>query len=138
MDVSSDHVKVVEKMYTEVKSDEELIDFELEVKQEKSDEKGNIKTEVFEKENYPEPFQIIGEKRKNQERSDLKNENKKVKEKFVVFEESDYKQEAQEIAEINLGGSNNHEVTFRRTYQKCSGFTLFLLTKLNFRAKQII
>jgi hypothetical protein len=43
--------------------------------------KGDIKTEVFEEKNN---FQIIGEKRKNEEISNLAIESKKVKEKFVT------------------------------------------------------
>ena len=77
-------------------------DLELEIKIEKLDQKGNVKTKIFEEKNIPEPHQIIGEKRKNQEISNFQNENKKIKEEFVVFEESDHKQE-----EINQDDLNN-------------------------------
>jgi hypothetical protein len=102
MYVYSDTVK-------EMKNDAAMTDFELEVKIEKRDEKGDIKTEVFE-ENNSASFQIIGEKRKNTERSYLENENKKIKEEFVIFEELDYKLESQEIVEINLGVLNNQVI----------------------------
>jgi hypothetical protein len=44
MDDISDH----DESFEEIKFDEEITDLELEVKIEKSDEKNNIKTEVFE------------------------------------------------------------------------------------------
>ena len=115
MSVNSDQVDIFEKI-EEVKCDEEITDLELDVKIEKSDEQGNIKTEVFEENNYSEPFQIIGKKRKNQERSNLENESKKIKEEFVVFEEFDdqqetlVKQEPQEIKEIYLDDLNNQVI----------------------------
>ena len=86
MDVNSDHIEIVQKIDEKVKS--EITDLELEVKIEKTDETGKIKIEVFEEENNSEALQIIGEKRKSQERSDLENENKKIKEEFVIFEEN--------------------------------------------------
>ena len=104
MNVSSDDVEIFENNYEKIKSDEEITDLELEIKMEKLDEKGNIKTELFE-ESVSGDLQIIGEKRKNEEISNL--ENKKSKEEFVVFEEQDHKQEPQEIEETNIDDSNN-------------------------------
>ena len=78
MDVNSDFVGIFEKMDEKVKSDEEIIDLELEVKIEKPDATGNIKTEVFkEKRKFELPI-IIGEKRNNQEKL-----NKKIKIEFA-------------------------------------------------------
>ena len=106
MSVNSDQVDIFEKI-EEVKSDEEITDLELDVKIENSDEQGNIKTEVFE-ENKFEHIQTIGKKRKNRERSNFENENKKIKEEFVVFEESDEQRfPKQEIEEINPNYLNN-------------------------------
>ena len=102
MEVDSDDVRMFKKLYEEVKSDEELTDLELEVKIEKSDETENIKTEVFEEVNNLTPFQIIGEKRKNPERWNVENENKKIKEEFIVFEELDDNHRPQETEEINF------------------------------------
>ena len=116
MGVNSDQVDIFEKI-EEVKCDEEITDLELDVKIENSDEQGNIKTEVFE-ENKFEHIQTIGKKRKNRERSNFENENKKIKEEFVVFNELDDqqcpKQEPREIKEINLDDLNNQviQVTF--------------------------
>ena len=59
-------------MDEEVKSDDGIIDLELEIKIEKLGEKDIFKTEFFE-----EPRQIIGKKRLNQETSNLVN--KKLK-----------------------------------------------------------
>ena len=97
MDLNSDQAEMSEK----------IIDLDLEIKIE---EKGNIKTEVIEETNNSERHQIIGEKRKNQERLTSENENKKIKEEFVVFEESDYKQEHQEIEELNLNDLNKQVI----------------------------
>ena len=54
--------------------------------------------------------QIIGEKRKNKEKSNL--ENKKIKQEFVVFEEKIDNEEPQEIKEIQIGidESNNQVI----------------------------
>jgi hypothetical protein len=105
MDIDSDQVETVRKI-EEVKSDEEITDLELNVKIEKSGEKGSIKTEVFEEKNDLEPLQIIGEKRKNQEKSNLENETKK-KEEYGVFEDLDYQEEPQEIQEIDIDDLDN-------------------------------
>ena len=105
MDIDSDQVETVRKI-EEVKSDEEITDLELNVKIEKSGEKGSIKTEVFEEKNYLEPLQIIGEKRKNQEKSNLENETKK-KEEYGLFEDLDYQEEPQEIQEIDIDDLDN-------------------------------
>ena len=78
MDFKTENVDFSE----EVDSGEEV----LELKIEKLDEEGFIKTEVFQD---FQPIQIIGEKRKNKEISNL--ENKKIKEEFVVFEEIEEK-----------------------------------------------
>ena len=115
MKVNSDQIEIFRKI-EEVKCDEEITDLELDVKIENSDEQGNIKTEVFEEKNYSEPFQIVGEKRKNHEKANLENESKKIKEEFVVFEEFDdqqetlVKQEPQEINEIYLDDLNNQVI----------------------------
>jgi hypothetical protein len=105
----------------EVKSVEEITDLELEVKVEKFDETGDITTEVFEKMNNSGSLKIIGEKRKNKE---LYSENKKIKQEFVVFEESGYKQEPQEIKEINLGYLNN-QVIYTKKIESCSFMSMF-------------
>ena len=97
MDLNSDQAEMSEK----------IIDLDLEIKIE---EKVNIKTEVIEETNNSERHQIIGEKRKNQERSNSENENKKIKEEFVVFEESDYEREPQEIRELNFDDLNNQVI----------------------------
>ena len=107
MDLNSDQAEIFEEIDVDLDSTEKITDLDLEIKIEV---KGNIKTEVIEKTNNSEPHQIIGEKRKNEKISTLKNENKKIKEEFVVFEESDYKQEPQEIEEINLDDSNNQVI----------------------------
>jgi hypothetical protein len=122
MEVGLDRVKLFDIIDEEIQYDDVMTDFNLEVKIENLNEKVNIKTEVFEGENYSEPLQIIGEKRKNTERSNLENENKKIKEEFVVFEESDYKQEPQEIVEINLSDLNNQVIKMRS----------FIFSKWNF------
>jgi hypothetical protein len=80
---------------------------ELEVKIENPDEVGNIKTEVFEEKNYFEPLQIIGEKRKNTESSNL--ENKKIKEEFELEKLSD-RQEPQDTKEISHDAWNNEVI----------------------------
>ena len=104
MDLNSDNVEIVEEM-EEVYSGEDLV---LELKIEKLDEEENIKTEVFKEPNNSESFQISGEKRKNEERSNLENEIKKNKEEFAVFiEESDCKQEPQETEKLNRDDVNN-------------------------------
>jgi hypothetical protein len=71
MDFKTENVDFSE----EVDSGEEVLDSELKI--EKLDEEGFIKTEVFQD---FQPIQIIGEKRKNKEISNL--ENKKIKEDF--------------------------------------------------------
>jgi hypothetical protein len=86
MDVNSKYVEILNKMNEKIKS-EEITDLELEVKIEKTNDEENIKSEFFEKTNYSEPIPIIGEKRKNQEISNLENKNKKIKEEFVLFTE---------------------------------------------------
>ena len=103
MEINSENVKIVEKTNQEVEFHEEITD--LEVKIELSSQTGNIKTEVFEEIKKSDSFRIVGEKRKNEEKLIL--ENKKIKDEFVVFEESDYKQEPQEIEELNLDDLNN-------------------------------
>ena len=98
--------EIIEKLNEEVCSGGEMSFLDQEVKTEPHDEilvevtppVENIKAEVFEESDNSEPFVIIGE-------------INKIKEEFVVFEESDYKEESQEIEEINLGASNN-QVTF--------------------------
>ena len=116
MKVNSDQIEIFRKI-EEVKCDEEITDLELDVKIENSDEQGNIKSEVFEEENQFEHIQTIfnhiqtiGQKRKIQEPSNLKNENKKIKEEFVVFEEIDEKEKPQEIKEIHFDDSNNQVI----------------------------
>jgi hypothetical protein len=113
MEFFPDYIEIVEKMDGEVKS--EITDLELEVKIEKSDENEHMKTEVFEKKNNYERFQITGEKRKNQELSDLEIENKKIKEEYVEFEEIDNKQGSQATKDINLEDLKN-QVTFFFSY----------------------
>jgi hypothetical protein len=103
MEINSGNVKIVEKTNKEVQFHEEITD--LEVKIELSTQTGNIKTEVFEEGKKSESFRIIGEKWKNEERLIL--ENKKIKYEFVVLEESDYKQEPQEIEEPSINDLNN-------------------------------
>ena len=105
MDLNSDYAEILKKIDEDLDSDEKITDLGLEIKIEE-----NIKIEIIEKTNNSEPHQIIGEKRKNNEISTLENEHKKIKEEFVVFEESDYKQEPQEIEEINLDDSNNQVI----------------------------
>ena len=93
MNANSDPVEFLEKMDEEIKSYE-----------------GNIKTEVEETNNY-EPPQRIREKRHfNEKKSDLENQNKKIKEEFVVFEELDYKQQPEEINEIHFDDLNNQVI----------------------------
>jgi hypothetical protein len=82
MEVYSDQITILKKTDEIIYSEKEIADFELAGKIEESDKKGNVKTEVFEEINNSEPLQIIGEKRENQESSNL--ENKKTKEEFVV------------------------------------------------------
>ena len=85
MDVDSENVDFIEQVDKEVYACGDITDLDLEIKIEKLDEERNIKTEVFEEKNNL-PSQFIGEKRKNEEISNL--ENKKIKQEFVVFEES--------------------------------------------------
>jgi hypothetical protein len=110
MEVNSSHVENFRKI-EEVKSDEEITDVELDIKIEKSDEQGKIKTEVFEENNYSEPLQIIGEKRKHRERANLENKSRKFKKEFVVLEELDDQQEPnqepEDIQEISLYDSED-------------------------------
>ena len=64
-------------------------------------------------------------------------ENKKIKEEFVVLEESDYKQESQEIEELNLGDLNNQVTNIfllscafkRMKQQKFGGFWPFSISR---------
>ena len=107
MEINSENVEIIEEMDEEVYSCEAITDLGLTLKIE---ERGNIKTEVIEEINNSELLQIIGEKRKNQERSNLENENKKIKEEFVVFEESNYKQEPQTSKELILEDLNNQVI----------------------------
>jgi hypothetical protein len=112
MEVNSDRLKIFENLDEKIKFDEEITDLELEVKLEKTDETGKIKTEFFDETNSSEPLQIIGEKRKNSEKSNMEIENKKIKEEFAVYEELDHKyeqikQEPQEITEIDFDDSEN-------------------------------
>ena len=119
MEGNSDHVENFENSDEKIKFDKEVTDLEFEVKIEKTDENGKIKTEFFEEATNSEPLQIIGEKRRNKERSNLEIENKKIKEEFVVCEELDEKKEPQEIEEINLDDLDNQVIKvyiMRRTY----------------------
>ena len=102
MEVYSDHVENFENISEKVKSDEKITDLDLEIKIEKPDIKENIKAEYFGEENNSESLQIIGEKRKNNQKSNLEVVNKKIKEEFVVFEELDNKKEPRDIEENNL------------------------------------
>jgi hypothetical protein len=103
MEVNSDHIENFESMNEKIKSDDKIIELELEVKIEKMDETGKIKTEFFEERNISEPLQIVGEKQKNRKRSNLEIENKKIKEEFVVYGELDDKLEPKpEPEEINF------------------------------------
>ena len=121
MEVNSDHVENFENMDEKIKFDDEITDLEHEVKIEKTDETGKIKAEFFEDANNSEPLQIIGEKRKNRERSNLEIENKKIKEEFVVYEELDEKQELkpepQEIEEINPDDFDNQVIKIYIMYK---------------------
>jgi hypothetical protein len=114
MEVCSDNVKNLENIDEEVKSDEDITDFELEVKIENLDEKENIKTELFEEKNNSEYLQIIGEKRKNKEKFDF--ENKKIKEEYVEFVEIDNKQEFQETQSISPGDLTNQVIMIYLIY----------------------
>ena len=98
MEVYSDQVEVLKKKDEKIKS-EEITDLELEVKIEETNGEEKIKSEFFEERNYSEPIQIIGEKRKNREISNLKHKNKKLKEEFDLFEELDDKQALQDKQE---------------------------------------
>ena len=106
MDVYSENVDFIERRNKEVYKD--ITDLDLEVKIEKLDKERNIKTEVFE-ENKFIPFQIIEEKRKNKEISNLVNENKKIKQELVLFEEIDDKEESQEIR-MEIDDSNKQVI----------------------------
>ena len=109
MDLNSDYAEILKKIDEYLDSDEKITDLGLEIKTEIIEEGGNIKAEVFEETNNSEPLLITGEKRKNEDRSNLKN--KKIKEEFVVFvEESDYKQEPQEIEELHLDNFDNQVI----------------------------
>ena len=83
MDGNLDHLEIFEKMDEKVYPGEEITDLEIEVKIEKLDETANIKSEVCEETNNSEPLQIIGEKRKNQETSNLEDETKKLKKNLL-------------------------------------------------------
>ena len=76
MEVTLDDVEISERMDEEVNSGEKITDLELEIKIEKIE---TIKTEIFKAKNKFESFEIIGDKRKNQETSNLEDENKKLK-----------------------------------------------------------
>ena len=112
MNVNSAQIEKLEKMDEEFEPEEEITDLDLEVKIEESDENRYIKTEVSDEINNSE--QIIGEKRKNKEKPNLENENKRVKEEFVLFEEIDDKQEPQEIKKINNDDLNNQVVQIKK------------------------
>ena len=100
MDFKTENVDFSE----EVDSGEEVLDSELKI--EKLDEEGFIKTEVFQD---FQPIQIIWKKKqKNKEISNL--ETKKIKEEFVVFKEIDEKEKPQEIKEIYFDDSNNQVI----------------------------
>jgi hypothetical protein len=103
MDVKTENVDFIENTNKELK--EEITDLDLEVKIEKLNEEGYIKTEVFQEILFSKPIQIIGEKRKHKEMLNL--ENKKIKEEFVVFEEIDEKEKPQEI---HFDDSNNQVI----------------------------
>ena len=109
MDVKTENVDFIKNTnqedYTHHPLKEEMTDLDLEVKIEKLDKEEYIKTEVVKEIVFSKPFQIIGEKRKNEEMSNL--ENKKIKEEFVVFEEIDEKEKPQEI---HLDDSNNQVI----------------------------
>ena len=107
MDLNSDQAEIFEEIDVDLDSTEKITDLDLEIKIEV---KGNIKTGVIEETNNSGRHQIIGEKRKNQERSNSENRNKKIKEEFVDLEESDYKQEPQEVEDLNLCDSNNQVI----------------------------
>jgi ribosomal 30S subunit maturation factor RimM len=111
MDVDSENVDFIEKLDKEVYACGGITDLDLQIKIEKLDEKRNIKTEVFDEKNIM-PSQIIREKRKNEEISNLENENKKIKQEFVEFEEKDDKEEHQEIKgiRIEIDESNNQVI----------------------------
>ena len=145
MGVNSDHVIICEKKDQKIKSDEEIKYLEIEVKIEKLDEIENVKTEVFEETKNSERLQLSGEKRKNKEKYNLEFENKTIKKEFVVFEESDYKQEPQETEKNNLGDSNDQVIrinqpitlTLRKVSKKATKplfgatFTVFSVYKDN-------
>jgi hypothetical protein len=111
MEHKSDHFEIIKKNGEKVYSGEVMSFSDLELKTEPHDEIGTIHTEIFEKQNNSELLQIIGEKRKNKEKSYLENGTRKIKEEFVVFEESDYKQE---IEEIQLDNQVNKIIHLRR------------------------
>jgi protein tyrosine/serine phosphatase len=99
----------------ELKFDEEIPDLELVIKIEKVDDEKNIKTEFSEQKNNFKPLQIIGEKRKNQEISNL--DDKKIKEEVGVFEELDYNQELHKINENNFCDFNNQVIKIRYKFK---------------------
>ena len=109
MDFKTENVDFIENTnkenYTDNPLKEEMTDLDLEVKIEKLDKEGYIKTEVIQEIVFSKPIQIIGEKRKNEEMSNL--ENKKIKEEFVVFEEIDEKEKPQGI---HFDDSNNQVI----------------------------
>jgi hypothetical protein len=132
MDVNSAQVEILEKM-DKLESEEKIIDFELEVKIEKPDEKVNIKTEVFEETNNSKLFKIIGEKRHfNEEKSNLENKNKKIKEEFVVFEESEYKKGPDKITEILLDDLNNQVFKIRQHLFKGVVIVIFEISEASY------
>ena len=108
MDLYSDHAEISEKIDDDSDYNAKITDLDEEIKIE---EEANIKSEVIEETNNFEPLQIIGEKRENVNRSTLENENKKIKAEFVVLEESDYKQETQDIKNLKFGDLNNQVIT---------------------------
>ena len=116
MDSNSDHVENFKNIAEEVKTVKEVTDLGIEVKIENPDGEINFKTESSEEQNDSEPIQVIGEKWKNNEKSNLEIENKKIKEEFVVFEELDHKielqdkPESQNIREINLDDLDNQVI----------------------------
>jgi hypothetical protein len=99
MDVDSENVDFIEKVDKEVYACGDITDLDLEIKMEKLDEERNIKTEVFDEKNIM-PSEIIGEKRKNKEILNLENENKKIKQEFVEFEEKNDNEKPQDREDL--------------------------------------
>jgi hypothetical protein len=64
---------------------------------------------------FSESLSIIGEKRKEYIKSNLDNENKKIKQEF---EDSGDKQEPQETEEINLDALKNQVIKIRSFFNR--------------------